>query len=135
MIGASARMVRYLWALPVTLFGLVWAAIAGLTGGRIAWVGGVLEVSGGWLQWLLPRLVPGIRVAAIALGHVVLATDQVTLDLTRFHERVHVAQCERWGPLFPLLYGAASLRAWGRGLHYYHDNGFEIEARLRGDGR
>lgn len=135
MIGMLAQTVRYLWALPVTLFGLIWAMVAGLTGGRIARVSGVLEVSGGWLRWLLPKLAPGIRVAAITLGHVVLATDQVMLDRTRLHERVHVAQCERWGPLFPLLYCAASLRAWRRGLHYYRDNAFELEARLRGDGR
>ncbi|MEO8448520.1 MAG: hypothetical protein ABI647_01945 [Gemmatimonadota bacterium] len=128
MIRFLRRAARYAWASPVTVFGLGFAALAWLTGGRMAGVTGVLEASGGVLRWMLPRLVPGIQIAAITLGHVVLATDEATLELTRDHERVHVAQYERWGPLFPGLYGGASMAAWARGLHYYRDNKFEIEA-------
>ena len=40
----------------------------------------------------------------MALGHVVLARDQAALDRTRSHERVHVRQAERWGPLFVPAY-------------------------------
>jgi hypothetical protein len=75
------------------------------------------------LGWL-----PG-KAAAITLGHVVLATDAATAALTREHERVHVAQFERWGVLFPALYAGASLLAWLGGGHYYRDNRFEVAAR------
>jgi hypothetical protein len=57
------------------------------------------------------------------------------LDETRAHERVHVAQCERWGPLFVPAYLAAGAWAWARGRHPYFDNPFEREAfaAARGD--
>ena len=60
--------------------------------------------------------------------HVVLGLDGPTLDRTRAHERVHVRQCERWGPLFLPAYGLASLLAWWRGHDAYRENRFEREA-------
>lgn len=124
----TARLIRYVWAAP-------WTAVAGaltplvrLSGGRARMVAGVLELEGGFLPSVLRRLPPG-GVAAITIGHVVLGRDAGVLDLTRAHERVHVEQFERWGPLFPLAYGLASLAAWGRGGDYYRDNRFEVEAR------
>ena len=65
---------------------------------------------------------------AMTLGHVVLGVDQEALDLTRTHERVHVRQCERWGPLFLPAYGLASLAAWVGGRDAYRGNRFEVEA-------
>ena len=79
---------------------------------------------GGLATWLLLRL----RASAMTLGHVVLAIDEPAHELSRDHERVHVRQCERWGPLFLPAYAAASLVAWIRGRHYYYDNRFEREA-------
>jgi hypothetical protein len=70
-----------------------------------------------------------MSIAAITLGHVVLAQTRADLEQTRAHERVHVRQYERWGPFFPLLYLGASLAAWSRGDHPYLDNRFEREAR------
>jgi hypothetical protein len=70
-----------------------------------------------------------MRPAAMTLGHVILAVDQPTLDRWRAHERVHVRQAERWGPLFPLAYAAASAAAWGRGKDPYLENFFELEAQ------
>jgi hypothetical protein len=46
----------------------------------------------------------------------------------RRHERVHVAQYERLGPLFFIAYGASSLGAWCRNGCPYRDNRFEQEA-------
>lgn len=89
---------------------------------------------GGWLRQILSRVVPGFPISAITLGHVVLAADTRRLVETRTHERVHVAQYERWGFLFPLLYLAASLRAVLAGGHIYRDNVFEREADLRSRG-
>jgi hypothetical protein len=72
-------------------------------------------------------LLPG-GASAMTLGHVVLARDPCLADLTRAHERIHVRQAERWGPLFLPAYGVASLIALLRGRRPYRDNRFEREA-------
>ncbi len=125
---------RYLWAGPNTLLGLLLAMIARLTGGHAKLVDGVIEASGGALRPLL-RLMPttgSLRhprgAAALTLGHVVLAVDEAALDRTRSHERIHVRQYERWGPLFLPAYLLASLTASLRGRDPYRDNRFEREA-------
>ena len=64
----------------------------------------------------------------MTLGHVVLGTTPTALALTRAHERVHVSQCERWGPLFLPAYAMASLWALLRNADPYRDNRFEREA-------
>jgi hypothetical protein len=104
------------------------AAIA--TGGRARLVGGVLEVHGGIVQRLLRRG----GGAAMTLGHIILARDQECLDRSRPHERVHVRQFERWGPLLLPLYVLAGWDAWRRGLDAHLDNPFEQEAYERGRG-
>ena len=120
----------YLWAAPASLIGLALAATLVAGRGQVYRHSGVLEVAGGPTGWLLARGLPfSGPVAAITLGHVVLAVSVAALDATRRHERVHVAQFERWGPLFLLAYPLASLHAWLRGGHPYLDNVFEIEAR------
>ena len=123
-----ARAGRYLWAGPWTLVAVALAPLVRLSGGRVGIEDGVLELSGGILRGLLGRVAP-MPVAAMTLGHAVIAVDQDQLDRTRAHERVHVAQYEQWGPLFPLVYAGASVTAWLRGRHYYRDNYFEREAR------
>ena len=125
------RLLRYIWAGPTTLVGLALALLA-LHRGRISIVGGVIEAHGSRLRWCLTHLIP-IRggAAAITLGHVVLGRDAHALSVTRPHERVHVAQYERWGPFFVPAYFAASLWATMRGRHPYFDNAFEREAMSR----
>ena len=66
--------------------------------------------------------------SAMTLGHVVLGRDRQLLDATRAHERVHVRQCERWGPLFIPAYLIASALVLLRGGRPYEDNPFEREA-------
>lgn len=122
-------MIGRIWALPVTLPAAALAGMARLLGARLQWHTGVLEASDGPLPWILSRIYPPMPVAAITLGHVVLAQAQDDLDRTRVHERVHVRQFERYGPLFPLLYVGASLAARCRGGDLYRDNWFEREAR------
>ena len=51
----------------------------------------------------------------MTLGHVVIARNAELLDKTRDHERVHVRQCERWGPLFIPVYLLLSFIAWSAG--------------------
>ena len=123
------RTLRYLWAAPVSLLGLCLALPACLPRGHMRWHDGVLEVSGSAAASILGRL-PGVGpVAAITLGHVVIGRTPQALDAVRPHERVHVSQTERWGPLFLLAYPLASLWVWRRGGHPYRDNPFEIAAR------
>jgi hypothetical protein len=50
------------------------------------------------------------------------------LDYSRRHELVHVAQYERWGPLFVPAYLACSAWMWLIGRDPYLDNPFEEEA-------
>jgi hypothetical protein len=100
-----------------------------LSGGKLRVVEGVLEVHGGFAAFLLRRWVPlAGGASAMTLGHVVIARDQSLLDLTREHERVHVRQVERWGPLFVPLYLAMSGVALLRGQDPYRGNPFEREA-------
>lgn len=121
-------MIRYLWALPVTLPAVGLALLARLLGARLRWHTGVLEASDGPLPWILAHLYPPMPVAAITLGHVVLAQRDSDLARTRVHERVHVRQYERWGALFPLLYVGESLRLALLRKDPYRANRFEREA-------
>src|SRR5687768_10170960 len=129
LMKALGHKLLYLWALPTTAVGLLLTAIALASGGRARWHTGVLEVHGGFATYFLKHLtlLPG-GAAAITFGHVVLGCDPRCLDLTRRHERVHVRQVARWGPLFLPAYGIASLIAKARGGDAYHDNVFEREA-------
>jgi hypothetical protein len=121
----------YLWALPNTTVGLIVFVLAAMSGrpAQHRVVRGVLEIYGGLVTWLLTHatLLPA-GAKAMTLGHVVLGRDRRALDQTRDHERVHVRQCERWGPLFLPAYGLASLAALLRGGSAYRDNVFEREA-------
>jgi len=119
---------RRLWAAPASLIGLTFVPLARATGGRVRIVRGVVEVSGGLLTPLLSRGNPWFPIQAITLGHVVLGVSAEILERCRAHERVHVRQYEKWGPLFPLLYLASSAAALGRGRGGYAGNAFEREA-------
>jgi hypothetical protein len=124
------RALGYLGALPVSAVAAAAVPLVVATGGRARLRGGVLEAAGGLLEPLLTRGIRSFPIGAITLGHVVLAADLRALEESRAHERVHVAQYERFGALFPLLYLAASLRAIVRGGCAYRDNVFEKEAGL-----
>jgi hypothetical protein len=130
------KPVLYLWAAPATFLGLSLLPIALLQGGSCRVVRGVLEVHGGIITKLLRRGLPWVGSgAAMTLGHVVWGCDRYCLDKSRDHERVHVTQYEKWGPLFIPLYLVASLIAYVRGLDPYLDNPFEREAFFRTDVR
>jgi hypothetical protein len=133
-MNAMRRAVRpliYLWVFPTTLVGLPFAPFA--AGVRV--VDGVIEIHGGLAALVLRRctLLRG-GASAMTLGHVVIARTPELLDLTRSHERVHVRQCERWGPLFIPAYVIASLAVFLRGGDAYRDNPFEREAYAKGLG-
>jgi hypothetical protein len=123
------RFVRYLWASPTTLVGLV-LAVALLRRGRAAVVDGVIEAHSPMLGRALAALTPlAGGAAAITLGHVVIGRDADALETTRAHERVHVRQYEMWGPFFVPAYLVAGLYEMSRGRDPYLDNVFERAAR------
>jgi hypothetical protein len=119
---------RYIWASPATCVGFLLAVLA-FRGGRVRFVDGTLEACGPWLRWVLAHCVPlPGGAAAMTLGHVIIGRDDRSLDVSRAHERIHVRQYERWGPLFLPAYVIASLWAAASGAYYYADNMFEREA-------
>lgn len=124
-----SRWPGYLWAAPNTLLGLAVGLVGIVGGGRIRLVDGVLEIHGRVLRRLLALAIPIVGgAAALTLGHVVLGRDPDCLTRCRSHERVHVRQYERWGPLFLPAYFLSSLWALVRGRDPYRDNAFEREA-------
>ena len=136
MVRTARLAIRYVWAAPTTALGVL-IVLVGLWRVRARVVDGVLEAHGPTLAWMLLHLTlaPG-GTAAMTLGHVVIGRDSHSLESTRAHERVHVRQCEAWGPLFVPAYCAASLWAVLRGRDFYFDNWFEVEAFHRqGSGR
>jgi hypothetical protein len=132
-IGVLLGFLRVLWALPWTLVGAIVGLLGIASGGRIALHCGVLECHGGLVARLLERL-PN-EPMAMTLGHVVLGRTDAALDITRKHERIHVRQYERWGPLFVPAYLLCSFVLWIRGQDPYRQNPFEREAFEREGGR
>ncbi len=125
-VGTLA-LVRRLWASPYTLIGLAIGLLGLVGGGRVRRVAGVWECHGPLVRRLLDRL-PLRQVQAITLGHTVLGRDAEALEWSREHERVHVGQFERWGPLMGPAYLGCSLMLWLRGRDWYRENPFEREA-------
>lgn len=145
---ATVATLARLWCAPLSLAGLALAAgawLAGpgsvrLQGTRALWLASAVQPSMGgqspnalWisspgLAWLLRRHPLG-AMQAVAVGEVVLAALPSPGAQLLAHELCHVAQARRWGLLFPLAYGGASLGALLRGQDVYLANRFEVAAR------
>lgn len=119
---------RLLWAAPCSLAGMLLGMLVVACGGTARRVDGTVEVALALDHRGVPATVARCPFDAITLGHVIVGQSHEVLAVLRAHERVHVAQYERWGPLFALAYPAASLVAWLRGGCPYRDNRFEREA-------
>ena len=124
-------MLRYAWAVPATLVGLLAGSLVLAGGGSVRRRDGALEFAGGALARGVMRLPHAMRFGAITLGHAILGLDGATLDHCRCHEQVHVRQYERWGVLLFPLYLGSSLVQLARGRDPYRDNCFEREAYRR----
>ncbi len=127
-------VVKLLWAAPCSAVGLLLAVIPLALGGKAVWRRGALEVTYRQNQAGCGKLAQALPFRGIVFGHVILAvTDE---DLCRIgpHERVHVEQYERWGPIFFLAYGLSSLWQLFHGRSPYWYNYFEIQARQRSSG-
>lgn len=127
VVNVIKRAARVLWALPVSLVGLIAVALVRAGGGQVQRVQGVVEAGGGTVGRVMQRRT---RIEAITLGHVVIGISPAALAHWRCHEHAHVRQYERWGVLMPLLYAAAGLREALRGRDPYWRNAFEREARV-----
>ena len=115
----------YLWALPVTSIGALLAIIVAMSGGSVHLRGGVVEACGGLAGWFLRGGRMSSGVAAMTLGHVILARDEECLAHSRAHELAHVRQYEQWGPLLLPAYWLFAVWLWCRGYHPYLDHPFE----------
>lgn len=116
-------LLKYAWASPNTALGVVFGLVLW---GKFSLVDGVIEIHGPSIQRVLRKMY--VPAAAMTLGHVVIGQDEARLNSTRIHERVHVRQYERWGPLFLPAYFLASIWAWYHKKDPYRDNPFEVEA-------
>ena len=125
------KAVKLLWAAPCSVVGLLLAAVPLALGGKAVCRGGVLEVT--YRQRLAGcgQLARALPFRGIVFGHVILAVTDEELCRIGPHERVHVEQYERWGPLFFLAYGLSSLWQLCRGRSPYWHNHFEVQARKR----
>jgi hypothetical protein len=122
------RLLKYLWAGPYTVLGVVLGLLALACGGSWRLESGVLEFFGGRAGRALARLPQPLAFSAMTLGHVILAVDRAALAQLRQHEHVHVRQYERWGPLFVPAYLLSSLVQLLRGRDPYRENHFERQA-------
>lgn len=122
------KTIAVIWASPYSLIGLTIGLLGTLSGGRGRVRDGAIEFYGGGTAWFVRHLPPGIHTAGFTLGHVILGQTADGLDYAAKHERIHVRQFERWGPLMGPAYLLASAYLWCVGRDYYRDNPFEVEA-------
>lgn len=129
-----------LWVLPLSLCALPLAPLL-LWRGRMRWHDGAFECHGPAVAWFLRgpwfrALTGGAGYAAATIGHVILARDPAALSVCATHERAHIRQAERWGPLFPIAYIGwgvlAAIRHHSLAAGYW-ENPFEVEARRAED--
>ena len=132
------RSIRFLlgvlWAAPYTALGLLVGGLGLCFGGRVRVRGRAIEIYDGGIKSFLYLLPSGQFTLALTLGHTILGQTDASLDISRKHEAVHVAQYERWGPFFLPAYFLSSLFMWMTGRRFYRDNPFEREAYDVGGG-
>jgi hypothetical protein len=131
LIHWGALLLGVLWALPLTLFGILLAIPIVLLRGRIYVVHEpipALLVRGPFADYLLVRH-PFGAMSAMAIGHIVIAEQHGLTKQILTHELAHVRQAAHWGIVFPFAYLASSIWAALRGQDAYWYNIFEIAAR------
>jgi hypothetical protein len=108
LLPAARSLWGYLWAGPNSLVGL--AGGLSTRSRPVRWRGVLLfeDASGGLARFLRWR-----GFAAITLGHVIV-TNRPLDDRLLAHELEHVAQHERWGPLYYPAYLVGSVLGYRR---------------------
>ena len=125
------KVAKLIWAAPCSAIGLALAVLPLCMGGRARWSAGALEVTHRQTQASCGKLARTLPFRGIVFGHVILAVTREELQHIGPHERVHVEQYERWGPLFLFAYGASSAWQLLKGRGPYWNNHFEVQARQR----
>ncbi|MFL6719567.1 MAG: signal peptide prediction [Burkholderiaceae bacterium] len=132
LLRMLALLAGILWALPLTLVGLLLALPVVACGGEVRLVRSTrapaLLFSGRAADYMLERH-PFGAMCAMAIGHVVIAERSSLTRRILTHELAHVRQAACWGILFPFVYLGASGWALLRGQDAYWNNVFEIAAR------
>lgn len=127
----ALKLVKMCWAAPCSAVGLLLASVPLMLGGSARLNAGALEVTYRDHISDCSTLARRLPFRGIVFGHVILAVSAEELLRIGPHERVHVAQYERWGIVFFPAYALSSLWQLLRGRHPYRDNHFEVEARER----
>lgn len=134
-----AKIAGYVWAAPVTFFGLTYASVFqalrwykwhGVEGDALVWILDV-DRSPAWLIGLWRKW------AGHAIGNViVLSNPNYLTGKTLAHELKHVDQVMRLGVFQPIMYGLnyVAIRIGCTDSDPYLSNPFEIDAR-RGSGQ
>ena len=132
LLHMLALLVGIVWALPLTLVGLLLALPVLAYRGEVRLVRSArapaLLFSGRAADYMLERH-PFGAMCAMAIGHVVIAERSSLTRRILTHELAHVRQAACWGILFPFVYLGASAWALLRGQDAYWNNVFEIAAR------
>ena len=126
--SSVGNVIRFVWTLPWTLFGLAIGLLGLVTGGRSRRVGRVLEFWGGFTSWFLRHFPLAKGASAVTFGHTILGRDGEELNHVRVHEMVHVRQYERWGPMFVPAYLFYWVILLIQKKDPYRDNPFERQA-------
>ena len=124
-----STVIKYIWASPATSLGIFAGFIAVLLGATVNVFRGVIEISLRPRSASVTQALARLPYAAITFGHVVIAQSEEYQNLLRAHERVHVAQYEKWGLVFFIAYPLESVLQRFQGNHPYLDNRFEVSAR------
>jgi len=120
-----------LWALPLTLLGILLAVPILARGGNLSLISmptPALLVSGSLADYFLEHH-PFGAMCAMAIGHIVIANQRDLTPRILIHELAHVRQAAWWGIAFPAAYLAASGWALLHGRDAYWHNVFEVAAR------
>lgn len=111
-------VIKYLWASPEILIGLLAALVSVAFREPMRWSRGalVIHANGPFGRWMRSR-----GWAGFTLG-VTIFLWQWEDPSVEYHERIHVRQLLTWGPLMPFIYFASLAR------HGYRNSVFEKEA-------
>ena len=128
MLKRAKKTILIIWASPYSAIGILVGCLGVALGGRMRFREGAIACYAGLAAILVRNLPTGKHTAGFTLGHVILGQNAEGLDSVCDHERVHVRQFERWGPLMGPAYLLASAWMWLAGKDAYRDNPFEVEA-------
>lgn len=131
LVSRVGSLIGIVWALPLTLVGVILALPILMWRGKAHLVctsTPALMVSGPIGDYMLDHH-PFGPMCAMAIGHIVIAEKRGLTPQVLTHELAHVRQAACWGILFPVVYLAASAWEVLHGRDAYWHNVFEVAAR------